>query len=48
MNVHQVPIDNGGIPVITQSFVNAAHRRNLEVHAWTRNDPDEMRRLIVF
>ncbi|HUF38366.1 MAG TPA: glycerophosphodiester phosphodiesterase [Anaerolineales bacterium] len=45
-HAHQVPIESGGIPVITQSFVNAAHRRNLEIHAWTINDPDKMQRLI--
>ena len=42
----QVPLESGGIQVVTQSFVNAAHRRNIEVHPWTINDPAEMQRLI--
>ena len=42
----QVPIESGGIPVITRSFVSAAHRRGLEVHAWTINDPEEMELMI--
>lgn len=42
----QVPVESGGIPVITGSFVAAAHRRNLQVHAWTINDPAEMQALI--
>ncbi len=42
----QVPVESGGIPVITRSLVAHAHRRNLQIHAWTINDPAEMRRLI--
>lgn len=42
----QVPVESGGIPVVTRSFVGAAHRRNVQVHVWTINDPDEMRRLL--
>jgi glycerophosphoryl diester phosphodiesterase len=26
-------------------MIRAAHRRGLEVHVWTINDPDQMRRL---
>jgi glycerophosphoryl diester phosphodiesterase len=43
---HQVPMRSGDIPVVTQGFVDAAGRRNLQVHVWTVNDPDQMRRLI--
>ena len=42
----QVPIESSGITVITPGFVRNAHRRGLQIHAWTINDPDEMKRLI--
>jgi glycerophosphoryl diester phosphodiesterase len=44
--VFQVPVESGGITVITESFIRAAHSRNLQVQVWTINDPDEMQRLI--
>lgn len=34
-------------PVITRYFLAAAHRQNLPLHAWTVNDPDEMRRMLA-
>ncbi|MGM0574731.1 MAG: glycerophosphodiester phosphodiesterase [Myxococcota bacterium] len=42
----QVPVRHKGIPVVTSRFVRAAHRRDLQVHVWTVNDADEMRRLL--
>lgn len=42
----QVPESSGGIPVVTPSFVAAAHRRGVQVHIWTVNDPAEMQRFI--
>ncbi len=42
----QVPIESAGITVITSGFVANAHRRGLQIHAWTINDPDDMRMLI--
>jgi len=42
----QVPVEQGGIPVVTRPFVNAAHERSLRVDVWTIDDPAEMRRLI--
>jgi len=42
----QVPIKSAGITVITPSFVANTHRRGLQIHAWTINDPDEMKMLI--
>ncbi len=42
----QVPEVSGGIPVVTPSFVRAAHRANVQVHIWTINDPAEMQRFI--
>ncbi len=44
--VFQVPTDSGGITVINERFVNAAHNRNIQVQVWTINDPAEMQRLI--
>lgn len=43
----QVPeYDGTGLRVVTERFITAAHKRGIEVHVWTVNDPDEMRRLI--
>ena len=41
----QVPEHRSGLHVLTTTFVDAAHHRNLEVHAWTINDLEDMRRL---
>ena len=43
----QVPQSSSNIPVVIPSFVNTAHDRNLQVHVWTVNDPDQMQRLIT-
>lgn len=42
----QVPIKSSGITVITPGFVANTHRRGLQIHAWTINDPAEMEMLI--
>ncbi|GAB3631492.1 glycerophosphodiester phosphodiesterase [Microbacterium shaanxiense] len=42
----QIPERYGPIRVLTPSLLRAAHRHDVEVHVWTVNDPDEMRRLI--
>ena len=34
------------IHLITRHFVEKAHQLNLKVHAWTVNEPKEMRRMI--
>jgi glycerophosphoryl diester phosphodiesterase len=46
MQALQVPERSGALRVLTRDFVEAAHGRNLRVHAWTVNDEGEMRRLI--
>jgi glycerophosphoryl diester phosphodiesterase len=46
MQALQVPERAGTVRVLTRDFVEAAHGRNLRVHAWTINDEGEMRRLI--
>ena len=45
-NCVQVPPRHRGLRVVDRAFVNAAHDRNLPVHVWTINDPDEMDRLL--
>jgi glycerophosphoryl diester phosphodiesterase len=42
----QVPEYRSGLHVLTPRFVDAAHHRGLQVHAWTINDEADMRRLI--
>jgi glycerophosphoryl diester phosphodiesterase len=46
----QVPSDPreaAGFKLAQTGFIHAAHARNMAVHYWTVNDPDEMRRLIA-
>ncbi len=42
----QVPPVRHGLTVIDRRFVEAAHRHGIEVHAWTIDEPTEMRRLL--
>jgi len=42
----QVPEYRSGIHVLAPRLVDAAHKRGLQVHAWTINDEADMRRLI--
>ena len=42
----QVPERQGRIRVVTPRFVDYAHSAGVEVHVWTINDPDDMRRLV--
>ncbi len=42
----QVPVRSGPVRVVTPATVNRAHRRGLQVHVWTIDDPIEMGRLI--
>lgn len=46
MQALQVPEYLGVMRVLTREFVEAAHERNLHVHAWTVNRAEDMRRLI--
>lgn len=42
----QVPVEWQGRTIVTPSFLNAAHRANVPVHAWTIDRVEEMRRLL--
>jgi glycerophosphoryl diester phosphodiesterase len=41
-----VPEYRSGLHVITPRFVDAAHRRKLQVHAWTINEVGDMQRML--
>lgn len=42
----QVPTTARGVPIVDRRFVAAAHRRKLQVHVWTIDDPAEVHRLL--
>ncbi|MFC4049705.1 glycerophosphodiester phosphodiesterase [Actinomadura syzygii] len=42
----QVPYGLGPLPFVTEAFVARAHELGLQVHAWTVNEPADMRRLL--
>jgi glycerophosphoryl diester phosphodiesterase len=42
----QVPTHQGPVPLVTERLVAAAHRRGIQVHVWTIDDPAEMTRLL--
>lgn len=43
----QIPARHGPVRVLTPRLIEAAHRHGVEVHVWTVNDPDRMRKLIA-
>jgi glycerophosphoryl diester phosphodiesterase len=42
----QVPVKQGPLTVVDESFVLKAHERGIHIHVWTIDDPVEMRRLL--
>ena len=42
----QVPTNQGPVPVVTQRFVDTAHRLGVQVHVWTIDEREEMERLL--
>jgi glycerophosphoryl diester phosphodiesterase len=43
----QIPPSFAGRPLVTRALVDFAHRHDVQVHVWTINDEDEMRRLLA-
>ena len=41
-----MPVKYYGIKIINKKFVNFYHSQDLQVHAWTINDPEEMFNLL--
>lgn len=46
MQVLQIPEKLGSLQIVTEDYIKAAHERNLDVHVWTINDIEDMKRLI--
>lgn len=44
--VAQVPVSTRGLTIVNERTIERAHRRGLQVHVWTIDDPDEMHRLL--
>lgn len=42
----QVPQTYYGVRVVSRRFLHEAHSRNLPIHVWTVDDPQDMRRLL--
>lgn len=43
----QIPERQGRLRIVSRRLVDAAHRHDVEVHVWTVNEPDDMRRLLA-
>ncbi len=43
----QIPVEFAGRALITRELIDFAHAADMAVHAWTINEPDEMRRLLA-
>lgn len=44
----QIPEYGGGLRLVTERFVSAAHAHNMEVHVWTVDEPEDMQRLLAW
>lgn len=42
----QVPVKHNGIRVVSKQFVDTCHAQGTQVHVWTIDDAEEMRRLV--
>lgn len=43
----QIPERHSRLRILTPALLRAAHRHEVEVHVWTVNDADDMRRLVA-
>lgn len=43
----QIPERHGPVRLATRALIRAAHRCDVEVHVWTINEPEDMRRLVA-
>lgn len=46
MQLLQVPQRIGSLQIVTEEYIKAAKERNLDVHVWTINEIEDMKRLI--
>ena len=46
MQVLQVPEKLGRLQIVSEDYIKAAHKLNLDVHVWTINDKNDMKHLI--
>lgn len=46
MQALQIPQRLGALEIVSKDFVQTAHKLNLQVHVWTINETEDMRRLI--
>lgn len=44
--IAQVPVNQGRLTVVDERLIAAAHRRGMEVHVWTIDDPAQMNHLL--
>ncbi|MEO6652042.1 MAG: glycerophosphodiester phosphodiesterase [Ilumatobacteraceae bacterium] len=42
----QVPVRSGPVTIVTEAFIDRAHRLGLHVHVWTIDEPVDMNRLL--
>jgi len=45
-DILQVPEAWQGLRIVSPRFIRAAQARNIPVHVWTVDDPDDMKRLV--
>lgn len=48
MQALQTPESVGGVQIVSREFVETARRLNLQVHVWTINETEDMRRMLEF
>ena len=46
VNAAQVPVSQGPVTIVDRTFISAAHKADIQVHVWTIDEPEEMKRLL--